>query len=323
MAWSPHYRKPGDPDPGCYITHPNGQTSFYHLDNFTDPWVPLSQKQVILIQHGCAHTSEFFYHFVPRLSRNYVVIRRDARGHGRSSYPKRLAPWSDQTKNEYENGYKYTDETIVDEIVDFLDQLGVQKVHFLAEATSGEIGMIFAARYPNRITSLVTMSSPSMLPPAAIDLFCVGRRSWPEAVIELGPRGWGEEMAKRPGTLPVQLGKDYLNWWYKQAEAIPAEGLAGYVIFLTTLTARPYLKKVKCPTLILAPTNSAAVPMEESRFISSQIEGSKLVSINAPGHEIYVEAADACLDVVIEFYESLGAKKGYEVTANGDMSDHE
>ncbi|OCK99822.1 uncharacterized protein K441DRAFT_652049 [Cenococcum geophilum 1.58] len=53
--------KPGDQSPGYTITHPNGQKSFYHLDDFADPWILASEKRVILIQHGCARSSEFWY----------------------------------------------------------------------------------------------------------------------------------------------------------------------------------------------------------------------------------------------------------------------
>jgi pimeloyl-ACP methyl ester carboxylesterase len=62
------------------------------------------------------------------------VIRRDLRGHGHSSYPK--------AGEEYE----YTNDTIVDEILDTLDELGVDKVHFLGESTGGMLGEILAAR---------------------------------------------------------------------------------------------------------------------------------------------------------------------------------
>ena len=61
------------------------------------------------------------------------------RGHGRSSFPKRLTPWSEQDQNQNEGGYVWNMPTIVSEIVDFLDQLGVQKVHFLDETTSGVV----------------------------------------------------------------------------------------------------------------------------------------------------------------------------------------
>jgi pimeloyl-ACP methyl ester carboxylesterase len=298
-------RKVTYPAPGYFVHHPNGQTSFYHIDTFIHPWLPSGKKETVLIQHGCAHTSEFFYHFVPRLASDYIVIRRDARGHGQSSYPKRLSPWSDQDNNFYEGDYEYTPATIVGEIVDFLDRLGIDRVHFVGEATSGEIGVILAAMHPDRVASLVTISSPTMLPSPAIKLFSVGRTSWPEAVMELGARGWAAEMAKQPGTLPIHRGKDYMDWWYHEADNIPREGLAGYVIFLSKLTSRPYLHQVRCPMLILAPTNSAAVPMEESRFVQSQIPHAKLVAIDGPGHEIYSERADECLDAMVQFYREL------------------
>jgi pimeloyl-ACP methyl ester carboxylesterase len=62
------------------------------------------------------------------------VIRRDLRGHGYSSYPKT------------DEAYEYTSDIILDEILDTLDALGVEKVHFLGESTGGMLGEILAAR---------------------------------------------------------------------------------------------------------------------------------------------------------------------------------
>ena len=83
------------------------------------------------------------------------------------------------------------------------------------------------------------------------------------------------------------------------------EGLACYVIFLTTLVSRPFLKDIKCPYLILAPTNSAAVPMAESEWIAGQVPHAKLVKVQAPGHDIFIEAADACIDATLAFLHEL------------------
>lgn len=68
------------------------------------------------------------------LSRQFHVIRRDLRGHGHSSYPRE------------DEKYEYNVETIVGEIVDTLDQLGVEKCHFLGESTGGMLGEILAAK---------------------------------------------------------------------------------------------------------------------------------------------------------------------------------
>lgn len=203
------FRRPFEKPEGYFVTHPNGQVSHYHLDTFVDPWLPAEKKPVIMFNHGCARTSEMWYHWVPRFSRNFVVIRRDNRGHGKSSFPKRLSPWSDQENNIYENGYKWDLDTMLYEIVDMLDQLGIEKLIFFGEATSGEIGHAFAAKYPHRIEALITCSSPTILPPPSIDLFSVGEPSWPEAVIKLGAKGWNAKLGKTPGTLPTANGPIY------------------------------------------------------------------------------------------------------------------
>ena len=81
------------------------------------------------------------YHWIPVLSSKYRVIRRDLRGHGYSSFPKKLED------GKWEGGYRYNLDTILDEIIDTLDQLGVDKVHFLGESTGGILGEILAAKY--------------------------------------------------------------------------------------------------------------------------------------------------------------------------------
>lgn len=121
-----------DAEGHTYIRHSNDQVTHYIRDSFVDPWKP---AETILIQHGFGRHAEFWYHWIPVLSRQYHVIRRDLRGHGRSSYGKKG------------DGYKTDVDTVIGEIIDSLDQLGVEKVHFLGESTSGMLGEILAARY--------------------------------------------------------------------------------------------------------------------------------------------------------------------------------
>ena len=101
-------------------THPTGQTAYYESNDFTDLWNP---HETIVIQHGFARQSAFWYHGVPELSRHCRVIRRVARGHGRSSTP----------PPSYDNSM----DTIPGEIVNTFDQSGLQKVQVLGESTGG------------------------------------------------------------------------------------------------------------------------------------------------------------------------------------------
>ena len=274
---------------GAFITHPNGQTTHYIDDNFTDPWKPC---ETILIQHGFARHSAFWYHWIPVLGRQYRVIRRDARGHGGSSYP------------AAGSSYDYTADTICNEIIDTLDQLGIGKVHFLGESTSGMVGEILAAKHHDRLHSLIICSSPTYLPPAALTMFSFGLESWPTACRQLGSRGWAEALSKVPGTVSIP-DPEYVEWWKDQVALSSGEGLAGYAEFLSTLDARPYLGQIKVPMLILAPAKSAATKLEEQRTIQEQVHGAKLEVIYGNGHEIYVEKPGDCQKAVLTFLSSL------------------
>lgn len=274
-----------------YITHPSGQETHYLVDDFTDPWKPL---ETIVIQHGFARHAAFWYHWIPALSRDYRIIRRDARGHGLSSYP----PYPNSSSYDYSLG------TVIDEIVDTLDQLGISKVHFLGESTSGILGCIFAAKHPERLHSLTICSTPTHLPPAAQKMFAFECTDWPTACLQLGSRGWAQSLASVPGTVSMsEVG--YMDWWIEQASKSSSEGLAGYADFLCKVDCSPYLHQINLPTLILAPMRSAATTIEDQKNIQARIPGSKLVFIDAPGHEIYVQEPEACQEAFLKFLETL------------------
>lgn len=260
--------------------HPNGQTTHLIVDDFTDPWKP---SDTILIQHGFARHSAFWYHWVPVLSRQYRIVRRDARGHGLSSTP----------------DHDYDLDTILDEIIDTIDQLGLEKVHFLGESTSGMLGEALAAKHPDRLHSLIICSSPSHLPQAALDIFAFGHKSWPDAMLELGSRGWAMALSSVPGT--VDGSPEYARWWIDQVARSSAKGLSGYAKFLSTLDGRPFLSQIKVRTLILAPARSAATSLDEQKWIQSQIPGAELAVIDAKGHEIYVQEPEKCQDAILAF----------------------
>lgn len=272
-----------------FVVHPNGQRTHYVDDNFTDPWLPC---ETILIQHGFCRTSAHWYHWIPPLAGRYRVIRRELRGHGKSSVP------------QPSDNYYYTLDTILDEIVDTLDQLGVDKVHFFGESTSGMLGEAFAAKHPHRLHSLIISSSPTHLPQPGLDFLAFGHSSWPAACRELGSRGWAVALSSAKGTVAID-DPAYLKWWVDQVATSDKEGLAGYAQFLSTLDARPFLDSIRAPMLILAPANSALTSLDAMEALAAQVPSAKLVPIEEGGHEIYVGAPEQCQRAVLDFISDL------------------
>ncbi|KAF2502679.1 alpha/beta-hydrolase [Lophium mytilinum] len=277
-----------------FVVHPSGQRTHYVEDDVDDPGAGAQKpKETVLIQHGFCRTTAHWQHWVPALARRFRVVRRDLRGHGRSSYPLES------------DGYDFSIDTILLEIVQTLDALGVDRVHFIGESTSGMLGEIFAARHPERLLSLTVISSPTHLPPQALELFAFGHASWPEACRAMGSRGWAEALSKVPGTVsspdPV-----YIKWWIEQVAVSSGEGLAAYAQFLSTLDSRSYLKDIRVPMLIQAPANSAATKLPDQRWLAEQVPSARLEVVNGRGHEIYVEMAEECQRLFVEFVDGLG-----------------
>ena len=275
-----------------YITHKSGQKTFYFDDNFANPWEP---HETILIQHGFARHSAFWWKWIPVLSRTYRVIRRDARGHGYSSVPGK--------------DYEYKIDTILDEIIDTLDQLGLEKVHFLGESTGGIWGEFLAARNPERLHSLAICSSPLYMPLAAQEMLAFGHQSWPEACRELGSRGWGEALANVVGADQMP-DKAFLEWWLNQIAVSSGEGLGDHAELLCneSFDARRIMNQIKIPMLVLTPANSKLVNLDEQKSLSHAVSGSQMEVIKGYGHEIYIDQAEQCQEKYLGFLSGLSKK---------------
>jgi len=91
------------------------------------------------------------YHLVPLFCGKVRFIRRDLRGHGRSSEGK-------------DENYKFDLETIVAEEAEFIDKVAGRPVHWLCDSTAGMLGIALAVKFPEKLKSLTLMSSPLVLP---------------------------------------------------------------------------------------------------------------------------------------------------------------
>jgi pimeloyl-ACP methyl ester carboxylesterase len=127
----------------------NGQTDYYEVDDFTDPWKS-NISEIVVFQPGILRHTEFVYHLVPLMSREVRFIRRDLRGHGKAS--------GGDSKD-----YPYTLDTLIDEMADFVDKVAGRPVHWIGESTAGMISLAFAAKHPDKLKSLILMSSPVVL----------------------------------------------------------------------------------------------------------------------------------------------------------------
>ncbi len=95
--------------------------------------------EVLILLHGNGEYLEYFEHQIEYFSKEYRVIAVDTRGHGKS--PRGEKP--------------FTIRQFADDLKEFMDQLDIKKAHILGFSDGGNIAMIFAMKYPERVDKVI------------------------------------------------------------------------------------------------------------------------------------------------------------------------
>ena len=265
----------------------NGCEMYYEIDDYTDPW--LSSKETVWLQHGVGRSSKFWYHWVPALARDYRVLRRDMRGHGQSADPGPNHVWS------------------IDELVNdmraFMDAIGLQQAHYVGESIGGILGVVFAARWPERLKSLTICNSPTTIRRAGGEALS-GRYGdvWSALAAE-GSKGWGRLLIEQK----IISGKDprHIEWVLNEWAKTPTHVLQGITRTLDGADTMPMLPQIQAPTLVLAPARSPITSLSDQIAMRTLIPKARIAVVEGPGHEIYVDEPEECISALLKFLRSL------------------
>lgn len=93
----------------------------------------------LILLHGNGEDGTYFVHQINCFSEKYRVIAVDTRGHGKS--PRGKAP--------------FTIRQFAEDLREFMDEQGIEKANILGFSDGGNIGMIFAMKYPERVKKLI------------------------------------------------------------------------------------------------------------------------------------------------------------------------
>ena len=93
----------------------------------------------LILLHGNGEDSEYFIHQIKYFSKQYKVIAIDTRGHGLSK-----------------RGNKpFTIRQFAKDLLCFMDEKKIEKASILGFSDGGNIALIFALNYPNRVDKLI------------------------------------------------------------------------------------------------------------------------------------------------------------------------
>lgn len=255
----------------------------YEVADYSDPW---RRSETVLLHHGFARNMVFWRAWVPLLARDYRVVCLDARGCGKSAVPPPGAP--------------YTLELMVRDAIGLIDHLGIERVHWAAEASGGIVGLAAAIAHPDRIASLTLCNTPFQLPKSANDLFV------PEEVEKFGLGHWARK------TLHNRIDADkvppgWIDWSIAELEKTPRHIAIAQHEMIAQGNLFPRLREVRAPVLVMAGNKSKIAPKEQMARMREQLPQAKLVLFQGYGQGIAFMAPERCVAEMRAFLAALKA----------------
>ena len=208
----------------------------------------------LILLHGNGESKEYFEYQIPFFSKDHRVIALDTRGHGET--PKGTKPfklWQ-----------------FAEDLKDFMEEKGIEKANILGFSDGGNIAVLFALKYPEKVDRLILNGANIFPEGLAEPLF-----SQIKAAYERNKAALPEHPEKQDRF-------DLLALMVEEPKIDPKE-----------------LEELTMPVLVIAGTEDM-ITEEHTRLIAEHIPGSELVFLQGT-HFIAHENPEEFNEIVGEF----------------------
>ena len=208
----------------------------------------------LLLLHGNGEDNTYFVHQVAEFSKDFTVYAIDTRGHGKS--PKGTAP--------------FTISQFADDLLDFMDQQGLECPDILGFSDGGNIALTFALRHPERVNRLI-LNGANLFP-----------EGMPERLLAAMRRKY--ESFQQENTPEAEFNQLLFRLMLDEPQIDPAE-----------------LHKLTMPVLVIAGTKDM-IRDDHTRLIAGSLPHSRLVIL--PGDHFIANKEPAAFNAAVRsFFE--------------------
>jgi len=237
----------------------------------------------IVFVHAFPMNQDMWSEQVEFLKSTTRVITFDIRGLGKSKL----------------NG-PYTLEFIVDDLINLLDQLKIEKAVICGLSMGGFVALRAIERNPTRFVGLVladTKSEPDS------DKSKMGRYQALKTIQDQGVEVFTDNFLK---TAVASTSAEALKRATKVALSNTVLGVQSAILALTSRTdTTPGLSEIQAPTLIIHGELDAVFPIETAKALHEKIKGSKLAIIPKVGHLSNLENPAAFNSLLAQFLDGI------------------
>lgn len=243
-------------------------------------WDGREGTPVLMLSNSIATSLHMWDSVMPALTEHFRVLRYDTRGNGGSDAP----PGA------------YSLDRLGRDVIELLDALQLERVHFLGLSLGGFIGQWLAVRAPERIVRLVLSNTSAHLgPPEYFD----GRIKELAGTVDMSAtaetfiRNWFPA-SMVDARLPV------VEVFRKMVLETSPQGLAGSFAAVRDADLRAMLPLVTRPTLVIAGERDTVTAASHGEAIAAAIPGARYVALPCV-HLPNIETEQAFVDAVSGF----------------------
>lgn len=223
-------------------------------------YIEKGQGEPLILLHGNGENVDYFAGQIDVFARDYHVYALDTRGHGQT--PRGDAP--------------FTIRQFADDLLAFMDAHGIGKAHILGFSDGGNIAMVFAMKYPERVDKLI-------LDGANLDAGGV----------------------KRSIQIPIEIGWRMAKLFARKSEDAKRNAeMLGLMVNDPNVRAEE-LSAIQAKTLVIAGTKDM-IKEEHTRLIARNIKDSRLVILEGD-HFIANKCPAAFNRAVLDFLATTKA----------------
>jgi 3-oxoadipate enol-lactonase len=233
----------------------------------------------LVLSNSLGTTQEMWSRQLPTLAEHFRVLTYDHPGHRASALPARPS----------------TIDAFAHDLLELLDEVGLDRVSFCGVSLGGMVGMALALRAPDRVERLILSCTSAYLGPPeqwderARSVRTEGLEAIADAVVE---RWFTDELARdEPETVAH---------FRSLLAATPPEGYARCCEAIAAWDARQQISAITTPVLVIAGAMDPATPLEHAELVAARIPDARLRVLDGAAHLANVEQAEAFTAAVLE-----------------------
>jgi 3-oxoadipate enol-lactonase len=256
----------------------------FEVDDHTDPW---ERRPVLILLHGNGRNAQFWYQWVPYLSRDFRIVRPDMRGLGKSIFADGSA-------------VDLSVESLIEDLLEIISALGVDKVHFCGESMGGILGLVLAAQHPSLIKTLTLVSTPVFIEEEMKERYALGYASRIEAMEKLGIRKWVSETTKIT-RLPADENPGLYEWYVDEFSKGDPDLQIRMSRIVNQANVTDILKDVKVPVLGLYPGEGQITSKSQERLLQNSLSDFSMRKLPTNYHMVQLLFPAVCCEQLMDF----------------------